>query len=76
MLYHALLKLSHPDIAWAGVPQDTTRFRKRVRVQLAMCSLLAGRQAPVATRVDISEQEVLRMLQHGGGGGALVAWVD
>ena len=28
----------------------------------------------MATRVDISEQEVLRMLQHKGG--TLVAWVD
>ena len=35
---------------------------------------VSSRQAPVATRVDISEQEVLRMLQHRGG--TLVAWVD
>ena len=66
MLYRTMLKLSHPHTARASLPQDTSRVSKRVRVQLAACGLLSSRQAPVATRVDISEQEVLRMLQHRG----------
>ena len=74
MLYRTLLKLSHQDTARASLPQDTSRVSKRVRVQLAACGLLSSRQASVATRVDISEQEVLRMLQNRGG--TLVAYVD
>ena len=74
MLKCTMLKLSHPDFAPVRLPQDTSRVSNRVRVQLAACNLLSGRQAPVAIRVDSSEQDVMRMLQQRGG--TLVAWVD
>ena len=68
MLHRTLLKPSHPGTARASLPRDTSRVSKRVRVQRAACGLLSGCQARVATPVDIIQDEVLRMLQHMGGG--------
>ena len=66
MLLRTLLKLSHEDTTRARLPQDTSRASKRVRVQLAACGLVSGRQAPVATWVDIIEQEFYGCCNRGG----------
>ena len=69
MLYRTWLKVSHPYNARGQSAAGHFKGSRRVRVQPAACGLLSGRRALEATRLDTSQQEVLRMVLHGWGGG-------